>query len=367
MIMKVAFRVDASLQIGSGHVMRCLTLADALCASGAQCLFVCRPHLGHLIQQILKKHSCVALSIVADGSEQTCQFEPPSYSSWLGCSWESDASQTCDVLRDFQPDWLIVDHYALDSRWEQRVQSVCGKICVIDDLADRSHSCTLLLDQNLGRSRADYTGLVSAECITMIGPRFALLRDEFVAARQLSLERRSSGLVESLLVTLGGVDVNNATVTVLRALGRSALSHQCAVTVVLGQQNTWYEQVIDVAAELPFQTQVLINSSEMAALMAGADLAIGAAGATSWERSCLGLPTVLLALAANQIPSAVALQDAGAALYIGGAECIEVMLPIAIERLLDTSALQAMSSAASSICDGLGVQRVIDQLRRATS
>ena len=363
MVMKVAFRVDASLQMGSGHVMRCLTLADALHAAGAQCLFVCRTHPGHLMEKIRHKHRCVELTAAFNDREQGSQGERGPYANWLGCSWEADASQSCDALRDFHPDWLVVDHYALDGRWEQTVQTVCRQIFVIDDLANRGHSGALLLDQNLGRSQADYAGLVSSGCITLAGTAFALLRDEFAAARQPSLDRRSEGLVNNLLLTLGGADAGNATAAVLQTLGKSALSHQCVVTVVLGSQNPWCTQITELAATLPFQTQVLVNRSDMAALMSNADLAIGAAGATSWERCCLGLPTILLTLAENQIPSAVALRDAGAALYVGGQECVEAKLPEAIDSLLNTRALQAMSRAASAVCDGLGVQRVTDHFR----
>ena len=363
MLKKVAFRVDASLQMGSGHVMRCLTLADALQSAGAQCLFVCRPYPGQLVEKIREKHRCVELPVASTDREQGGQGEISSYANWLGCSWEADASQSCDVLRDFQADWLVVDHYALDRRWEQAVQAVCRQVFVIDDLANRSHSGALLLDQNLGRSQADYAGLVSSGCITLAGPAFALLRDEFASARQASLERRKEGFVGNLLLTMGGADAGNATAAVLQTLAQSALSHQCVVTVVLGPQNPWFAQVKDLAATLPFQTQVLVNCSDMAALMRNADLAIGAAGATSWERCCLGLPTILLTLAENQIPSAMALHNAGAALYVGGQECIEAKLPAAIDSLLNTRALQAMCRAASAICDGLGVQRVMDHLR----
>jgi UDP-2,4-diacetamido-2,4,6-trideoxy-beta-L-altropyranose hydrolase len=363
----VAFRVDASLQMGSGHVMRCLTLADALQAAGAHCLFVCRPHPGHLVEKIREKHRCIELPVAFEMREPVSQGDISAYSSWLGCSWETDASQTCEALQDLQVDWLVVDHYALDSRWEQGVQAVCGNICVIDDLADRRHHCALLLDQNLGRAPADYVGLVSSHCVSLTGPHFALLRDEFAAARRTSLERRSQGLVGNLLVSLGGADADNATSAILQALGQSDLSPQCAVTVVLGPQNPWSAQVKEVAATLPFQAHVVVNSSAMAALMDQADLAIGAAGVTSWERCCLGLPTILLTLAANQIPSAVALQAEGAALYIGGPECIGSRLPAAIDSLLYTPALQAMSGAAALLCDGLGARRVIDQFRNSAA
>jgi UDP-2,4-diacetamido-2,4,6-trideoxy-beta-L-altropyranose hydrolase len=293
--------------------------------------------------------------------------EKPANQYWLGCEWEVDARQSCDALQAFRADWLVVDHYALDVRWEKIVQTVCGKIFVIDDLANRSHCGELLLDQNLSRSRADYEGLIPSECAVLVGPAFALLRGEFAETRQVSLARRTEGLIGNVLVTMGGADPSNATASVLLTLGRSNLSHQCVVTVVLGSQNPWFAQVVDLSATLPFQCKVLQNRSDMAYLMASADLAIGAAGATSWERCCLGVPTILVTLAANQIPSAVALQAASAALYIGGQECIPAKLPGAIDSLSDARALKAMSRAASTVCDGLGLQRVMAHLERYTA
>ena len=366
--MKVAFRVDASLQIGSGHVMRCLALADALQATDVQCTFVCRPYPGNMLKTIRAKYSCIELSAVLDPQNTASQGSIADYADWLGCSWQSDASETSEVLRDLQPDWLIVDHYALDSRWEERVQATCGRVMVIDDLANRNHQCQLLLDQNLGRKPADYLQLVPPGCITLVGPQFALLRPEFATARHASLLRRSrtAGLGH-LLVSMGGADADNATGLILRSLGSAGLGDRCVVTVVLGQQNPWHENVAAVAATLPCETRVLVNSLSMASLMSEADLAIGAAGATAWERCCLGLPTILLTVAANQVPGARALHDAGAGLHIGGPECIAEGLPEAIGWMRRPGALQGMGANAAAICDGLGTSRIVDHIPRATA
>lgn len=364
MVMRVAFRVDASLEMGSGHVMRCLTLADAMAAGGAKCLFVSRAHTGHLIHKIRERHRCIELPITTAESAHVRQDPGPGYSHWLGGTQEIDAVQTRDAMRDFDPNWLVVDHYAIGSDWEEYLQSANMPVFVIDDLADRKHICSVLLDQSLGRLPAEYQALVPGDCVTMAGPGFALLRDEFAAARSASLSRRSSGQIKNILVSMGGADAHNVTTAVLSALENSVLRPPCEVTVVLGQQNPWYTRVLALAGTLRLPTKVLVNHSEMANLMANADLAIGAGGGTSWERCCVGLPTVLLTLAENQIESAIALQKAGAVLHIDGWEHVNQTLPAAVDCLLDGNKLQAMSKAASLVCDGLGVQRVMEQLRR---
>ena len=161
---RVAFRVDASLSIGSGHVMRCLTLADSLADKGAQCHFICREHPGHLIEYIRRKgYSVHVLPPCAKElflEKQPVSTDDPPHASWLGCTWDIDAAATRAILNEGEPDWLVVDHYALDARWERALQGVCKKIMVIDDLADRAHICDQLLDQNFGRTATDYAPLV---------------------------------------------------------------------------------------------------------------------------------------------------------------------------------------------------------------
>lgn len=160
--MRMAFRTDASSRIGTGHVMRCLTLADALREQGSECQFVCREHEGHLIGHIRSRgYKAHALP----RSSANTSFESDlAHASWLDVDWQTDADQTQEALGSEAVDWLIVDHYALDQRWESALRSSCKRIMVIDDLADRQHDCDLLLDQNYGSSAERYHGLVSADC-----------------------------------------------------------------------------------------------------------------------------------------------------------------------------------------------------------
>lgn len=359
--MRIAFRVDASLQIGTGHVMRCLTLADALREQGALCTFICRPHAGHLLELLAQRgHKSLALS------KPQANFNAPAdpaHAVWLGASWDDDAEQTLLALGQQKVDWLVVDHYALDARWEEAIRPLAKCIMVIDDLADRPHSCDLLLDQNLGRKKADYDGLLKGKTTTMVGPQYALLRPEFVALRSQSLARRQSNThLRRLLVTMGGVDKENATGQVLAALQSCNLLADLRVTVVMGPHAPWLAQVQALAAQMPWPTEVLVGVRNMAQLMAESDLAIGAAGSTSWERCCLGLPTIQVVLAQNQEAIAQSLSQVGAALMLQG-KAIEQTLPSLISAVASAEKLDAVTLAASGVTDGYGASLVCDFMK----
>jgi UDP-2,4-diacetamido-2,4,6-trideoxy-beta-L-altropyranose hydrolase len=364
MTMRIAFRADASSQIGTGHVMRCLTLADALRAQGAGCYFISREHTGHLLEVISQRGFCVTalpagLPPPSNTFVSSDRAEESVHTSWLGCDWQADAQQTRTILATLQPDWLVVDHYALDQRWEIALQPHYQKLLVIDDLADRPHRCDLLLDQNLGRQPQDYAGLVPAQCQVLTGPQYALLRPEFPALRPYSLQRRERPTLKHLFISMGGVDLPNATGQVLQALKACALPQDCRISVVMGQQAPWLQQVRKQAQDMPWPTDVMVNITDMAQRMADSDLAIGAAGSTSWERCCLGLPTLMVVLADNQWPGARALQAVQAANLIGGVGEISTQLPLIVQALTQDLRLIQLSAAASAVTNGQGVDKTL--------
>lgn len=356
--MKVAFRVDASLLIGIGHVMRCLTLADALKTQGTECYFISREHSGHLLD-VIQQRGYQANRLAAPVPDAIKESEL-TYSAWLGSIWQTDAADTAAILVDLQPDWLVVDHYALDQRWEEALSPHYRKLLVIDDLADRPHRCDLLLDQNLGRQPHDYTGLVPAHCQVLTGPHYALLRPEFAALRAYSLQRRQEqSALRQLLISMGGVDQPNATGQVLEALRTCAVPADCRITVVMGLTAPWLINIRELAAQMAWPTEVVVNVTDMAQRMADSDLAIGAAGSTSWERCCLGLPTLMVVLAANQQASAQALKNANAVYLIGGEGDIATHLPLALKKLTISDCQSRMSLAASTVSDGQGVEKIL--------
>jgi UDP-2,4-diacetamido-2,4,6-trideoxy-beta-L-altropyranose hydrolase len=361
--MKVVFRTDASLQIGSGHVMRCLTLADALRDRGAHCHFISREHPGHLFDRIRQRgHDLRVLAAVPDQRSAAQDAKLPTHAEWLGCDWKVDAAQTKLAMAS-DTDWLVVDHYALDGRWEQSLAGSFRKLLVIDDLADRSHDCDVLLDQTFQRSAAVYRGLLPSACKVLAGTGFALLRPEFAALRESSQRRRRGGELRHLLVTMGGVDRDDATGRVLAALGGIALPPECRITVVMGAAAPHAHAIRAQAASLRWPTQVRTDVDDLAQLMADADLGIGAAGGTALERCCLGLPAILLVLADNQRKLATNLQGVGAATVIDARDPLAFRLAREIGRLAgDPAALCDMGLAASKVTDGHGVDAVIAEL-----
>ena len=340
--------------------MRCLTLADALRERGAQSTFICRPHAGHLMDLIQQSgHMAKALAPAEDKFTATAD---PSHAKWLGTDWASDSAQTQHVLADQLVDWLVVDHYALDRRWEQALRPHTRCIMTIDDLADRPHDCDLLLDQNLGRQAKDYVGLLNRHTLTLIGPPYALLRPEFAQWRARSLHRRAQPLLKNLLITMGGVDQANATGQVLDALTCCELPTDLRITVVMGPTAPWLAQVQVQAAIMPRPTQVLTGVNNMAQLMAESDLCIGAAGGSAWERCAMGLPTLVLILAANQQSGAMALQAYGAAWVAADAQQLMAQLTALFNKETQTSALKKMSQAAARLATGNGSSQVVELL-----
>lgn len=360
--MKVAIRVDSSTVIGAGHVMRCLSLADELRSQGAQVSFVCRPHSGHLGGLIAARgYRLVQLELPESGEEGPENFA--AHAGWLGVPWQVDAEETRAALEDMQGvDWLVVDHYSLDSRWEACQRPLAARILAIDDLADRPHDCDILLDQNLNAAgAARYDSLLPESTARLVGPRYALLRAEFASAR--AGQARRDGSVRRLLIFFGGVDADNLTGRLLSALEPLLATRDLSADVILGSASPHAEEVARRCAALPalsFHHQV----ADMARLMVSADLAIGAAGTAVWERCCLGLPSIVVPLAENQLPGLSAIGDCGAA-FVAAADLaspdaqVAAILDVLPFTLRSPAALRHQAAQAASLVDAAGCRRVV--------
>jgi len=292
-VTSILFRCDASLSIGSGHVMRCRTLARELQRRGTAVTFLCRRQPGDLIGLLEQEFRVLALPeqplAACEGLEGR-----DLYGAWLGCSQDTDAAQCLQALAEAgitSARWLVADHYGLDARWEaQLLAGLAGadahpKLLVIDDLADRPHQADLLLDQNFFGEATEqrYQGLVSPQCCQLLGPHYALLGPEYAQLHPLVPPRTE---LRRVLVFFGGVDPANLTGRTLEALMDQALA-DLAVDVVLGLQSPHRQAVEQLVARRP-HTTLQGPLPSLAGLIARADLAIGAGGATTWERACLG-------------------------------------------------------------------------------
>lgn len=361
---KVVFRADASVQIGTGHVMRCLTLADELIRRGHECCFVCRAHPGHLGDLIASKgYGLTLLPLVPVAAElRPVKGATDHYAQWLGANWQVDARDTLSSISGQKPDWLIVDHYALDARWERVVASAVGKIMVIDDLASRHHQCAVLLDQNVLDSSftARYKPLVGKGCALLLGPQYALLCPEYGALAR-SLPKRD-GAISRVLIFVGGSDPHQLTERYLNVLLETEFSH-LFVDVVMGKNHPeplMVEKLVDARPK----TRLYSGLPSLAALMVRADLMLGAGGATTWERMCLGLNAIVTSVAENQDYVNQELLNEGLIHFLGRARDVSVeAISSSLKHLIDSPfANERRASKIREMVDGQGCRRVVDIL-----
>lgn len=354
--MFVVFRTDASLNIGTGHVMRCLTLADALHEKGADCLFICREQPGSLLE-LIRQRGFKAHALPTARRNVTVG-EPPSESH---SSHETippiasavDAEQTLALLGGASVDWLVVDHYGLGLEWEQVMRASEALVLVIDDLADRHHDCDLLLDQNFVEDLGGrYDRLVPGRTRQLLGPRYALLRREFLDVANRT-RRSELGGVLRFFVFFGGTDPTGETAKALRSLDQ--LENAVRADVVVGAGNPQRSEIeawCRARTGLDFHCQI----DNMATLMSEADLALGAGGATTWERCFLGLPALVVSVAANQVDVTRAVARAGAQIDLGWHEQVDEFSFLGeIRRLSSTPhLLGVMSEAGIGLVSGNG-------------
>ncbi len=350
--MNVAFRVDASSLIGTGHFMRCLTLADAIKEHGGSSRFLSRNLPEHL-RVLLDSRGHILLPLGPGDGGIDGEL---AHSAWLGSTQQADAQVCLDALGESPCDWLVVDHYALDECWETPLRQRARNILVIDDIADRNHDCDILLDQNLyAEGPVRYEGKTVLGCQLLLGPRYALLRPEF--ARQRGVTSPRAGAVRRLLVFFGGIDARNFTGKTLEALS-SIVRGQLEVDVVIGALYPFRGEIEASCSSLGFSCHV--ETTAMAELMASADLSIGAGGAAVWERMSLGLTTFAIPTATNQIHQLHDLAALGL-IYAPQAAASEVdSIRTHLLALLDNPTLvQAMSRAGWQVVDGRGAERVV--------
>lgn len=358
--MKVVIRADASFEIGSGHIMRCLTLANGLAGLGAQVSFVCRELPGSICNLVEAKGFAVYRL-----PEPQTEFKATGtglYERWLGLSKLQDAKETVEILAGLpRPDWLVIDHYSLDKSWEAVMRPYVKKIMVIDDLANRSHDCDILLDQNLfERPEGRYDGLVNEGCKRLLGPKFMLLRPEFIEARKKTAMR--TGLIERILVFFGGSDPTDETAKTLKALNGPAFK-DIKIDVVVGGSNARKDDIKDLCSAMA-NVSFYCQTDLMCDLMSKADLAIGACGTTAWERCALGLPALVIVTAENQAEIAANLARIGAIASLGRAEDVSecAISKKLLELMASPQTVEGLSLAAWQITDGSGTEAVIKEM-----
>ncbi len=342
--MNVVFRVDASLLVGSGHVMRCLVLAEEFARKGYEIEFACSPLEGDMRSFIRERGFQV--TTLAKPREVIEPLHDADYTAWLQKSVSEDVQ---DFLTEITyADLVVTDHYAIGIEWqEQVIDTLDCRILAIDDLG-RCHKADLILDQTLGRDEADY---FESQTRVLVGSEFALLRSDFASKRESALLREISNNPIKVLVSMGGVDGPNATFKVLESLYGKV---DASFTVVLSPRAPHFNQIKEWCSSKA-EVSHLEVVYDMASLMLEHDIAIGAPGTTSWERACLGLPNVIVPLASNQQLICEQLIKHSAALKV---DIEDISSCLQSEFLIILKQWSQFRDANLSLCDGRGARRV---------
>lgn len=327
-----------------------------LSSRGVECSFVCRNHDGNLVAKI--KDSGFKIFLLPENNKLI--NIKSGYDKWLGSSWQTDAEETNEILKNIKPEWLIVDHYSIDVKWEEALTNNYKNLMVIDDIADRDHCCDILLDQNLFIDmRSRYKGRVSSKCLQLLGPKYALLQAEYSQLRELAKSRNS--LTKNLLIFFGGSDQNNLTELAFLA-AHSFGSEFSSINVVMPSASPFYHQVKKLIKPLK-KVKLHCDLPSLAPLMLEADIGIGAGGATNWERLCLGLPSLVITLAENQKQVNQDLHQMGLIELIGDSETVEIeQVKSSIKSILPRGDLAGWSNRCMLECSGNGAKLVADAI-----
>ena len=353
---RMIFRVDSSEEIGTGHVIRCLTLAERLRQQSVVSLFVCRQLNGNLIEAIESRGFPVH-RLPKPLPDWQASEGLPKHAAWLGVPWQQDAEETLNVIDGLpSPDWVIVDHYGLDARWEAKIRSKGVKIFVIDDLADRLHDCDVLLDQNLVAGMNErYLELVPKKATVLSGPAYALLHNDYARLRPRIVPREGS--VRRLLISFGGIDRDNLTEAAVGAL-LDLDAPDLEADIILSSASSQFQRVAALVAKND-RLRLHDRVPSLAPFMLAADLAIGAGGTTTWERLCVGLPALVVTVADNQRPIATELAKQELIHWIGDADGVDqAQIKRALEGIVSSESDADWSSRAMSLVDGRGADRV---------
>lgn len=361
--MKFAFRVDAASEIGLGHAMRCLALADAARKHGIACHFLSARMPEHLVDRMQSNgHVFTQLPRIPDPAPH--ELPHLAHAQWITGSQRQDAAACREVMAQHPVDWIILDQYALSEPWQNALRETGASMAVIDDLADRKFDADLLVDPNPIHAQTNaYAGLVSRRTQMCLGGDFAILRPEFANQRPASATAREQvdDQALNLLVIFGGTDPNNATGRVLSTLAElpDILCRFARVDVVMGLGSTHLEAVRAGVAQLDRKAQLHVDLRDVAGLMARSDICIGAGGGVAWERCCLGLPSLLFQLASNQSEILAYLEKTGAGIRLNdlGAATLKETL-----GMIDQNQLRQMSEAALRVVDGQGSDRIIARM-----
>jgi UDP-2,4-diacetamido-2,4,6-trideoxy-beta-L-altropyranose hydrolase len=356
----IFIRTDSSRKIGSGHVMRCLTLAEELHKTDTTVEFITRNHLGNIDNQI--KGEGFKVYSLPSPNRRKLQCALTKYEHWLGVKQNIDADETIQVLKGRKIDWLVIDHYAIDHNWESKLRPYVKKIMVIDDLANRKHDCDLLLDQNYIRNKNRYDHLVAPNTIRLLGLKYVLLKKYFI---ENTNSRTQINSIKRIFIFFGGADLDNLTTLAIRSLSRSGLKH-LLVDVVIGLANPHQVELKKEIKKYP-NIKLHIQIDNIAKIMSKADIGLGSGGSVTWERISIGLPSIVVTTANNQVAFIRELDKDGYVKWIGNAYQIDedFFYNILSEVVRNPHWLILQAQKGQKLIDGMGVKRISNALIRS--
>lgn len=336
----VCIRVDGSLEIGTGHIIRCLALADELSHRGFKTIFCTRDYDSKLIEKI--KSRGFVLSVIS-----------------ATLSMEEDMSYFTTLSKKHDADVVVTDNYHIMDDYLKYLKQNLRVLVSIDDIAETYFYSDILINQNIYATKEIYHGKIVNGTKLLLGPRYAILGPEF--CKYHSLEREF-GAVKNILITLGGVDLKNQTLKALRALDK--VEEDFFITAVIGVSNSHMDELIAFTKSSQKTIKILRNVNDMAELMHNADIAISASGTTSWELCCTGLPNIMMALADNQREVGEKLADIGISINLGWFKDVsETMIQESVKKLIyDQNLRKKMGEHGKTLVDGNGARRIVNEM-----
>lgn len=341
-IKNLVFRADSGNGIGWGHTMRCFALAQKFKEKNASISFIVRKHPNN-ISHFLEEQGFNVF-----------------YLKNKNYYWKEDAIQTKKIIESIgNVDWLVVDNYTLDIKWEKFLKPYIKKLMVIDDMTLRKHECDLLLDQNYYENiKKLYFEFIPKKCSLLIGPKFALIRNEFYEIRN-NLKLRD-GLINRILISFGGSDCTNETIKVIKAI-KELDNHKINVDLLLTASNKNSKKIQKILSKFSNIT-VHYQNFNVSKLMKNADLSIGAGGSSTWERCCLGLPSIVTVSAKNQLQLTNEITKKGCIINLGITKKTSSKDYLNAIRNLNKSVLSRMSKNGLKLVDGKGTIRIVKEM-----
>ena len=354
--MRAIFRTDASIKIGSGHVQRCLTLANELTKEGIRVEFFCRNLISNMKSFIIAKGFKVNESFF----ELSTKNQSPNNSKTPELDEKLDQLKDVSILKSLikkKISIVIIDHYEIDFKWETAIRPFVNSIFVIDDLANRKHECDFILDQNRFEDENAYDNLIPSRAIKLFGPKYALLRNEFLVERKKGLVKRNK--IKRIFVFFSGVDEPGLTILALQALIYKKFNH-LIIDVVVGSQNPNMDKIKAITKTYK-NMNLYVQVDNIAKIMKKADLAIGSGGVNAWERICLKLPSIVIEMADNQSNLISKLDRYNVINFLGHKDNITLnkLRNCIINVITDGNYNSEFSKVR---CDGMGSSRVFKKI-----